>query len=77
MVCVDVTTIAVAAILLPFNNLWLLSVPLILIGLPLGARPAVAEARGGVQALLIGVTFALIFGSIYGVFFYGLNTYGS
>jgi hypothetical protein len=78
MVWIDTATIAAAVAPLPFVNFWLFSILLVLVGLPVGARAAVANEPSTKKCvLIISGTLVLLLCCIYLIMFYSLNKYGS
>jgi hypothetical protein len=78
MAWIDGLTIAAAVGPMPFVNLGLISIFLIVVGLPLGARAAVCnEPSRKRRFLIISGTFALLLACIYVVTFIWLNKYGA
>jgi hypothetical protein len=77
MAWIDGLTIIAAVAPMPFVNLGLVSIFLIIVGLPLGARAAVSnEPSGKRRFLIISGTFVLLLGCIYLVMSIWLNKYG-
>ena len=78
MALIDAVTIIAAVAPLPFVNLGLVSIFLIVVGLPLGARAGVShEPTKKTRALIISGTFVLLLACVYLIMFIWFNKYGS
>jgi hypothetical protein len=72
MMLIDAATLLVAAASLPFVKFWLISVIFIIVGLPFGARAAVAnEPIKKKRVLIISGTALLAFSCIYLIMYGG------